>query len=733
MSVLRVLYSSNAFWSASGYGVQGRSLLPRLAELPEVGGRENIAMFAWYGLQGGLHNVEGFRVYPAGVDPYGNDIIGAHTRDFGANVVISLIDVWVMQQTAEKIAPAFWCVPGDTVVELLGSKNKTIEELYRERPYNLAIWGHNGDAATMGRVDDFHYVGVKPTLEIETETGRKLRTTAESGIYVSRGGQSLWIQAANIIPGDMVYCIAGNHKSLGEHNDQLGTQAHDGLAVSNRHSGNGTGLSGGHFGRRRSNQHPRPYEAPSITGKGRRAVQDTSAGGAGIQHEFGSDSLVTESNRIQVQRTRQAEGADQLSSRRHGLSHVLDIDAAVALSDSEEAVGGAGNRICADSGGAFRLGAQPAVWAARGKDLADPPRVELEEVRSVRSTGICEPVFDLTTTPHNFFANGMLIHNCPWLPIDHDPVPQRVLEALQGAHLPLTYSKWGHKLLASAGVENHYIPHGIEPTVFRVIDNVEAVQQFKQEKLRDVEHLTVMVAANKGLPDRKAFQVQLRAWAQFAKDKPKAKIYIHTEPSTRYGGIDFPALVAYLGIGDKIFFPNQYEYSKGYSAEYLAMMYNAADVFLGAAMSEGFGIPIIEAQACGTPVIVTDFSAMPELVRWGYKIAPRDMVWSPLNSWQAWPDVDGIREALEELYGQWHDQGNRWEPAQRQAAQAQIHTEYDWNSIVRDQWAPLMQRLAGELAPPTPVQPQPAQPAVHALGEQRRVTLVKVEPEAATA
>jgi len=327
----------------------------------------------------------------------------------------------------------------------------------------------------------------------------------------------------------------------------------------------------------------------------------------------------------------------------------------------------------------------------------------------------------------------MLIHNCPWLPIDHDPVPQRVLEALQGAHLPLTYSKWGHKLLASAGVENHYIPHGIEPTVFRVIDNVEAVQQFKQEKLRDVEHLTVMVAANKGLPDRKAFQVQLRAWAQFAKDKPKAKIYIHTEPSTRYGGIDFPALVAYLGIGDKIFFPNQYEYSKGYSAEYLAMMYNAADVFLGAAMSEGFGIPIIEAQAFGTPVIVTDFSAMPELVRWGYKIAPRDMVWSPLNSWQAWPDVDGIREALEELYGQWHDQGNRWEPAQRQAAQAQIHTEYDWNSIVRDQWAPLMQRLAGELAPPTPVQPQPAQPAVHALGEQRRVTLAKVEPEAATA
>lgn len=88
--------------------MQSASLLPRLAELPEFGGRKNIAQFAWYGLQGSIQTLQGFRIYPAGVDPYGNDIIEAHTKDFGANIVISLIDVWVLKQTAQKVAPALW-------------------------------------------------------------------------------------------------------------------------------------------------------------------------------------------------------------------------------------------------------------------------------------------------------------------------------------------------------------------------------------------------------------------------------------------------------------------------------------------------------------------------------------------------------------------------------------------------------------------------------------------------
>lgn len=400
MSGLRVLFSSNFYKCKSGYGVQAASLMPRMAELPEIGGRSNIAQFAWYGLQGSTTEIDGFKIYPAGADPYGNDIIGAHVKDFNANVVISLIDVWVMQDTAKKIAPAVWL---------------------------------------------------------------------------------------------------------------------------------------------------------------------------------------------------------------------------------------------------------------------------------------------------------------PWLPIDHDPVPQKVLDSLQGAYLPLTYSKWGHQMLTDAGVQNVYIPHGVETNIYRVLER-DMVQRFRNEVLHNPGHLTVMVSANKGFPDRKAFQVQLRSWAEFAKDKPDARLYIHTEPTPMYGGIDFAALLKNLGISDRVIFPDRYQYHMGLPAEYMALLYNSADAFLGASMSEGFGIPLIESQACGVPVVTTDFSSMPELVRWGYKVTPADKFWSPLNAWQAWPDVHGIKDALEELYAQWDANGRMWPQAKRLQAQTLIHDEYSWDSIVRDQWAPLFTQLMRNTIPPT-VQP----------------------------
>lgn len=42
-------------------------------------------------------------------------------------------------------------------------------------------------------------------------------------------------------------------------------------------------------------------------------------------------------------------------------------------------------------------------------------------------------------------------------------------------------------------------------------------------------------------------------------------------------------------------------------------LYCGASVFLFPSLSEGFGIPIIEAMACGTPVITSNLSAMPEV------------------------------------------------------------------------------------------------------------------------
>lgn len=47
--------------------------------------------------------------------------------------------------------------------------------------------------------------------------------------------------------------------------------------------------------------------------------------------------------------------------------------------------------------------------------------------------------------------------------------------------------------------------------------------------------------------------------------------------------------------------------------EEIAALYSAAELFVFPSLYEGFGIPVIEAQKCGTPVLTSNTSALPEV------------------------------------------------------------------------------------------------------------------------
>lgn len=53
------------------------------------------------------------------------------------------------------------------------------------------------------------------------------------------------------------------------------------------------------------------------------------------------------------------------------------------------------------------------------------------------------------------------------------------------------------------------------------------------------------------------------------------------------------------------------------SPQELAAIYSAADLFFNASVEETFGLPTVEAMACGTPVVVYNATAVPEVVKNG--------------------------------------------------------------------------------------------------------------------
>jgi glycosyltransferase involved in cell wall biosynthesis len=61
-------------------------------------------------------------------------------------------------------------------------------------------------------------------------------------------------------------------------------------------------------------------------------------------------------------------------------------------------------------------------------------------------------------------------------------------------------------------------------------------------------------------------------------------------------------------------------------AEELPLWYNSAELFVYPSVFEGFGLPVLEAMACGTPVIVSDASSLPEVAgSAGMCVPPHDV------------------------------------------------------------------------------------------------------------
>ncbi|MBN1954932.1 MAG: glycosyltransferase family 4 protein [Anaerolineae bacterium] len=96
--------------------------------------------------------------------------------------------------------------------------------------------------------------------------------------------------------------------------------------------------------------------------------------------------------------------------------------------------------------------------------------------------------------------------------------------------------------------------------------------------------------------------------------------------------------------------------------EELALWYNAADVFVLPSFYEGFGLPALEAMACGTPVIAANRASLPEVVGPGGVLVDPD-------------DVEVLAERMTELLADPEQRAAASRAALRQAARFSIERQ----------------------------------------------------------
>jgi glycosyltransferase involved in cell wall biosynthesis len=179
---------------------------------------------------------------------------------------------------------------------------------------------------------------------------------------------------------------------------------------------------------------------------------------------------------------------------------------------------------------------------------------------------------------------------------------------------------------------------------------------------------------------RKNIEPAMRGFAVFHAKHPDSILALHAIQAMPEG-IHLPRLAAHLGITDAVTYSPQYELVCGMiTPPMLADWYNALDVYLGPG-NEGFGLPHIEAQACGVPVILGDWSTGPELVGPGWLVTGQGQ-WNEKHraSWGL-AHVDSVAAALAEAY---EDARNKRQDARDHAMGWEIGKQ------VRDHWEPVL-------------------------------------------
>jgi len=270
-----------------------------------------------------------------------------------------------------------------------------------------------------------------------------------------------------------------------------------------------------------------------------------------------------------------------------------------------------------------------------------------------------------------------------WANVDCTPLGygDRQFFSSSGAS-PIATSRFGIRQLEDAGFASRYVPHGIDLSLWRPPESKAAAKEWIG--LPPDAFVAGICAMNTGTVSRKAFYEQMAGFSQFTERGrvPDCYLLMHTRPDDP-AGIDLRAVARHLGIEHQVLFA---KHDQQRPADLLTW-YQSLDVLLSATYGEGFGVPVIEALACGVPVIGSRNSATTEKIGpgcgWLVNCQP---FWHPefRAEWRI-PRIGEIAAALGNAQGF------------RLQAPAGAVASYDADYVTLNHWKPVLDELGAAL------------------------------------
>ena len=298
-----------------------------------------------------------------------------------------------------------------------------------------------------------------------------------------------------------------------------------------------------------------------------------------------------------------------------------------------------------------------------------------------------------------------------------DSAPQRNdwYYTFANADVVVPYTEWAKQtLIAGGGNKLNIFPKianaGINPAEFYPVENKKEHKIKYFGKDIDVVGLVMRNQKRKLIPD---IFIAFKKYLELIKNTDKydkTYLYLHTSYPEE-NGWDLPSLLLEYGLMDKTYFtytcrnchkyyPSKFNGSintckhcntnnsacfasvaNSVSTESLNNIYNLFDVYIQYAICEGFGMPQVEAAACGLQIASVDYSAMTEIVENvnGVKI-PVKRFFRELetNADRAYPDNDFTANFL---YKHFNETSEETKLQNSKIIREKCLSTYTWDSV----------------------------------------------------